>query len=321
MHYSLRSKKTICSVFVLSLMAFPAIAQQKGALVDRIVATVKGDPILASEVEEAQGLLTAELKKMNRDTDLGSPKETQKKVLDQLINDRLVAQEIKRLGMTADDAAIDGAIQSVMRENRMTKIEELQQAIKNEGMTMSELREGYRKQIEQSNFMNRFVRPKVRVEPEDVERVYRQKNSEASKVEKMRVFMIFKSKPKTNRAAMEKLVAQISASKSFEAVAKKETEGPGKEDGGDIGYVAATDIQPELAEALKSLKANERSKVVETNQGFYVLKFTDKKTEEPTGDLAKKNEIKEQLFREEMNRVFEATIHSLREKSNIQIFL
>lgn len=309
------------SKFFLCGVLWVASAFSEMDLVDRIVAVVKDEPILYSELQEAKSFVLAEFKRTGKESDFGTPKEQDRKVLEQLINDKLISQEIKRLGMNVDEAAVDSGIKSLMQQNGMQSIEQLQGALRSEGIGWGEFRENVKRQLEQSSFLNRFVRSKVRIDPEDVNRAYKEAYPEGFISEKYHVRMIFMNKPGATQESMSKILKQVRSSKSFETVAKKVTEGPSKEEGGDIGYVEPGDLQKELGEALLKMKAGDISGVIESGQGFYILQLVDKKQEAGSNAQAKKEEIREKLYNEETNRIFESTVRSLREKGNIQTYL
>ncbi|MCB0308748.1 MAG: SurA N-terminal domain-containing protein [Bdellovibrionales bacterium] len=296
-------------------------SQNRGDLVDRVVAVVKGEPILYSELQETKMLLLAEMKKNNQVLDASTPKEQDRKILEQLINDKLIAEEVKRLGMTVDEAAVDNGIKSIMQQNGLQTIEQLQAALRAEGIAWPEFREGVRKQMEQSNFMGRFVRPKVRIDPEDVERAFQSQNSGDQLPQQLHVRMIFKKKPATKRPEMLKLYERLKKDKAFEKIARETTDGPAQSEGGDIGFVMPSDLQKELSEPLSRMNVGDISEIIETSEGFYVLKCLGKRNGEVADANIEKEKIKEKLFREELNRVFESTLRTLREKSNIRVNL
>lgn len=314
----------LSSFVIVSLAAPAALAQSgKAQLVDKVAAVVKGEPILYSEVQEAAANLTQELKRAGRDQDLGSPRDLEKRVLEQLVNERLVAGEIKRLGLEADEGQIDSAIQGVMQENGIRTLSDLRQRLTSEGMTMQELRDSKKKELEHWSYMNRQVRPKVKVDAEDVDRAYDQKYAAGQGVEKTRVRMLFKAKPKATRASMAAILKRVRGGQPFAQAAGAETEGPGKDEGGDIGFVAPAELQPELSAALAKLKPGVVSEPIETAQGFYLIEALEKRVEQggAAAPAARKEEIRNRLFRDEMNRVFEVQVRALRDKANIQTYL
>lgn len=316
MHYLSRFKNNIFGLVIL--LSLQVAAED---LVDKVVAVVKNEPILYSDLQEAKALFVAEMKRTNPTFDFGTPKELDRKILDQLINDKLVIIEIQKLGMTVDEAAVDGGIKSIMQQNGMQSVDQLQAALRKEGIGWGEFRDGVKKQMEQSNFLNRLVRSKVRVEPEDIEKAYKQQYSAEGKSEKYHVRMIFRKKPGATKASMEKILQQVRSAKSFEQSAKKMTEGPAKDEGGDIGFVEPTDLQKDLGAVLEKMKVGEVSEVIEQDQGFYLLQLVEKKETVDTQIQSKKDQIREKLFKSEMDRIFDATIRVLREKANPQIYL
>ena len=59
---------------------------------------------------------------------------------------------------------------------------------------------------------------------------------------------------------------------SFEEVAKKHSNGPNAENGGDIGFVNQKDLDEKITESLLQLKAGEISDVIESENGFIIVK-------------------------------------------------
>jgi len=138
---------------------------------------------------------------------------------------------------------------------------------------------------------------------------------------KYSVRMIYKAKPKATKENLVKLKKEIDRGTSFAKVAKRETEGPGKTEGGHIGSIAASDLQPELGKVLTEMNANDISPVIETKRGFYILQCLEKKLIESSRITAKKNEIREELVKLETARSFDSFIRGLREKSKVKVLL
>jgi peptidyl-prolyl cis-trans isomerase SurA len=296
--------------------AEPTPAPAPGKLVERIVAVVNGKPILLSELEETKALFESAAK---RD---GKPPLSEKEVLDQVINDRLVAQEIEKRGFTANETAVDRAIDGVMQQNGFQSIEDLKRALRTEGMTLEEYRVNVKKQMETSRLVNSVIRPKVQVTDQDVDAALRRSATDTATEWKSDVAMIFKTKPKATRKSTERLRRQIQAGIPFEKVASRETEGPAKSEGGHIGLVSPSDLQPELAKVLGKIKVGELSDVIETKQGFYLLLVTDRKqgaTSAPTSFNREK--LREDLEKTGIDRNLEVFVRGLREKAHVEIKL
>jgi parvulin-like peptidyl-prolyl isomerase len=169
--------------------------------------------------------------------------------------------------------------------------------------------------------MNNIIRPRTQVTDQDVVSAMRKRKTDGPLETKVAIRMIFKSKPATSSKEMSRLKRQIETGIPFETIAKRETEGPAKDEGGNIGLVAPTDLQPELATVLEKIKKGEVSGIIETKQGFYLLECYDRQTL-ATGEGAQlKEQIRDELTKLETDRSFDQFIRELREKAHVEITL
>ena len=105
------------------------------AVVDRIVAIVNQEIITLSEVEKVMGTFPEEIQVEDRMERRGRRYELSRKVLDQLIEEKLIDQEVKRAGIKATTKEVEGAIEEVKRRNAATQ-EDLEKALAKDGLTL-----------------------------------------------------------------------------------------------------------------------------------------------------------------------------------------
>ncbi len=77
-----------------------------------------------------------------------------------------------------------------------------------------------------------------------------------------------------DRARAEAVLKKLKEGMSFAEVARRESTGPGAQQGGDLGYLAPGDLLPSLAEALKRLAPGQYSSVIQTPSAFQVVMRT-----------------------------------------------
>ena len=77
------------------------------------------------------------------------------------------------------------------------------------------------------------------------------------------------------RARIEKALQRIRAGESFEAVAKSVSEGPARDNGGDLGMIPVTSLPPVYADALADLKPGELSGIIEGATGFHIVQLVE----------------------------------------------
>ncbi len=101
--------------------------------------------------------------------------------------------------------------------------------------------------------------------------------------------ILVKAKPEA-----QKILLKLESGADFAELARNHSIGPGKEEGGDIGYFAPGDLMEELKAVAVNLKIGEYSGIIKTDNGFFVLM----KTEEKSSSEIMAIEAKEKLWKE-----------------------
>jgi peptidyl-prolyl cis-trans isomerase C len=134
--------------------------------------------------------------------------------------------------------------------------------------------------------------------------VYRANASRFMQPEQIRVRHILVSGKETgNRSKAEKILSDIKAGADFATVAKSQSTDPGTaEKGGDLGFFARGRMAPAFEDAAFDLqKPGDLSDVVETQFGYHIIKFEERKT----GVVRPFDEVKESLRQEAANKILQ----------------
>lgn len=301
----------------LSLLLVSGVSSAE--IVDRIAAVVNGEIILLSEVEAAAGpglpppdAVGADAKRRHV---------LLERAVDELVSDELVSDVAKEQGLEPAPAEIDGAIENVMRENRIDK-KGLEGALAQQGMTMATYREMLAKQLTRMKVAEVKVRPRVNVTEDDVRRRYNEMTRDMASVEERRVRDVFlpaDGEPEAARARAEDARARVLAGESFEQVAR-DAGGPLADEGGDLGWVGKDAILPELEATAFSLRKGEVSRVVEAAGGFHVLYVENIRTIGSARSLAEsRDDIRAQLFAERMAKATEEWLGEIRRTADVEV--
>ncbi len=78
---------------------------------------------------------------------------------------------------------------------------------------------------------------------------------------------------------IEKAQTELANGKKFSEVAKTYSDGQSAQKGGELGWFNASQMIPEVAVAVFSLKKGQRSKIIESSIGYHIVKVEDKKSE------------------------------------------
>ncbi|MCC6763208.1 MAG: peptidylprolyl isomerase [Deltaproteobacteria bacterium] len=311
---------SFAGVVALALAAVTA-AGARAETLNRIVATIDGEPITQVELERY-----AEVVKKRPG---GDQVTDQKVILDELILDKIIQKQVEILGLKASDQQIDNYIESIRARNNLTE-EQLLEALKQQGMTWDQYRAQVRSDIERANLINREIRTKVNVSPEEVERYYKAHLDEYGASQNVTARLISFTVPRDAsdedkaaiRAKAEEVQKRAADGGNFAKLAKEYSQGPAAEEGGDIGEVVPDEMQPEFAKAAKKLAPGEVSPLIVTPDGFHILKIEKASGEmhRPLSEVG--DEIKEKLYKEAMESRYDRWLNQdLRSRHHVETFL
>jgi peptidyl-prolyl cis-trans isomerase SurA len=298
------------------------------AVVDRVVAVVNQEIITLSELEKWKGPLVAEIKTEDRLAKREQTREVLRKILDRLVEEKLVDQEVKRLGLKVSAKEMEGAIEELKRRNNLTQ-ENFEKALVMEGLSL----EGFKKEFEKQILRSRLINMAVRVEPKAGEKELRefyQKNRNRYRgVETYRPGQILFYIPKDAtpeqiqeiRSKCQKVLDKIEKGEDFGEMAVLYSEDASAKDRGDLGYFKRGDLLPAFEKEALRLKVGETSGMIRSEFGFHIIKLLDRKG----GDPPPLEEVKEKIgldyYQEEMDKAVKQYIATLREKAIIDIKL
>lgn len=296
--------------------------------VDRIIAIINDDIIRLQEFKEALAPVVEQI----RDQDFPPAKtrelieQKRAEVLNSLIQRTLADQVIEREGITVSEAEVDAAIEQVKSMNDSTD-EELRRFLRMNGMDMKTYREELRGQILQSKLVNRKVKSNIIITDEDI-REYNETHSDQAQDEKQyhlkNIFMSCRDTQDPDqclkaREKMREALAELEAGRSFEAIARKYSEGSNASDGGDLGSFSLDDLQKKLQPVIKNLAQGEASGIVETEQGLQIFYLEEITAPSDQRVAARSDKIRKKLYQEAVDAKFQEWIKELREASHIKI--
>jgi peptidyl-prolyl cis-trans isomerase SurA len=312
------------AVFLL----FAAATASWGEIVDRVIAVVNDDVITQYELESAVELVLnrygQSIHPEDRERAAG---EARKVLLDRMINDLLLRQEAKKLGIAVRDEEVNNAIQEILKHRKMS-VEELQQALIKDGSSYEKYREATRSDLIKVRVMQREIRPRISVTNEEIGAFYQEHRDEYEGKLRVRLQMIALPVPGgSNPAGQEEqrvkartILKRIRAGEPFEALANEFTPNP-EHTGGDIGYVEKGSLNPSIEEVAFSLKPGEMSDVIETPQELYIIRALDRRGGGSLSIKATRENVEERIYRDKMEKKYAEWMAERRQKAHIEIRL
>jgi parvulin-like peptidyl-prolyl isomerase len=298
------------------------------AVVDRVVAVVNQEIITLSEVEKWIDPLKDEIVTKDRLERREQVQEICRKVLERLIEEKLIDQEVKKSGIKVSSKEVEAALEEVKRRNTATQ-EDLEKALAAEGLTL----ETYKKQIEKGLQRQKLISWSVKVETKAGEKEVRefyQKNMDRYRTNETYrpgqiLFIIPKgATPEEIREIKkkcQKVLEKTRGGQDFGEMALLYSEDTSNKDRGDLGYFKKGELLPAFEREALGLKVGEVSGIVRTEFGFHIIKLLDRKGMDPLPFGEVKEKVMADYYESEMEKAYKQYLSTLKEKSVIDIKL
>lgn len=300
----------------------------KAEIVDRIIAVVNDEIISLSDFNRVFEPYEEKIKTAGYPADKTEEmlSKVREDILNQLIEQKLADQEIKRLKIAVSEEEIDQAIEHIKKTRYYTD-EELRQILKTEGFTMAEYREQVRDQLLRSKLVNYEIKSKIVVTQEDIEKYYHEHSDEYMGEKKYHLRNIILTIPPYSddrdkqeiRQRLESILEEIKAGADFSEMAARYSESSLAADGGNLGFFTLDELAPEIKKEIELLAPNDVSPIIETDQGFQIFYVEEiqEAAGKPTEEVAP--EIEHKLYNQIIDEKYQSWIDGLREDAHIRI--
>ena len=305
------------------------ITENPGAeLVDRIVAVVNNDIISFQELNRITKPYVENIKK-NRYSSEKEQKmlfEIRRKVLNQLIDQKLTDQELKRHNITVSKRELNRSIERIKEMNLITD-EELRSELASQGLTLEEYLERTKEQLLRRKLINREITSKIVITQEDVKAYYDshrdafagEKNYHLRNIIMTVSPLASDTEKQTVSKSMENVLEKLEQGEDFAKLAKIYSQSSIASEGGDLGFFRLDEITPLLRSELEGLKAGEYTAIIDTEMGYQIF-FVEEVVEKPGKSLEDAApEITEKLYNEIVDQNYQDWLENLRTRSHIKI--
>jgi peptidyl-prolyl cis-trans isomerase SurA len=252
-------------------------AQRK--IIDEVVAVVGDKRILYSDIEQNYLQQKAEGEKVDESTKCH--------ILENLLVQKLLLNQSEIDSLEVTDSQVDQELDARMKYfvNAIGSQEKLEEYFKK---TTLEIKEDFRDEIRDgllTGLMRQKITEGLSVTPSEVRAYFKTIPQDSlpyinSEVEYNQILMYPKSNEKSIIDVREKLLnirERIMNGESFATLAVVYSEDPQSAvKGGDIGWMAKTELEPEYAKVAFTLKKGQISKIVETAFGFHIIQCLDR---------------------------------------------
>jgi peptidyl-prolyl cis-trans isomerase SurA len=286
-----------------------AVATPGAQILEQVLVKVNGEIITKTDLEQRQ---IAALRQRNPnfrpDNDAALQKalaEVTPGVIVDAVDEMLMVQRGKELGYTMTTDRFNSIVENIKKENKIESDEQLQAALKQEGMTMADLRRQLEKTMMIQQVQQTEVLQKLQVTDTELKTYYEAHQNEFVTVPQITLREITVNVPVTAqgvnvaeddaaKAKAEEVRAKIIAGEPFPRLAADYSDSGSKANGGLVGPLSRSDLSDELQKAIAGLKTGDVTPVLRTARGYQIIKIeslqdtTTKSFEDARSEIADK---------------------------------
>jgi peptidyl-prolyl cis-trans isomerase SurA len=301
-------------------------------VIEEIIARINNQIVTRTEYLRSKDQLKQEAQQQDPVNANKIVAERDKDILRDLIDQQLLLEKGKDLGITADTELIK-KLDDMRKEMNLESMEDLDKAAQAQGVSLEDFKQNLRNQIITQQVIGREVGSKMSMSKEEEQKFYDQHKSEMEQPEHIRLSEILVSTEKkgganapddaqqlaTAQAKAEDLLAQIRKGSKFEDIAKKNSDGPTAAHGGDLGDFKRGTLAKELEDKTFAMKPGDVSDVIRTRQGFVILKVVEHHTAgiPPMSEVEPR--IQDALYMQKLQPALREYLQKLREDAYIDV--
>ncbi|HTW57880.1 MAG TPA: peptidylprolyl isomerase [Terriglobales bacterium] len=340
--------KKLCLVLIAST-CLSALASAQ--VVEEIVARVNNSIITRSEYIRSKDQLRDEVKQQDPANADKLYAEREKDVLRDLIDQQLLIEKGKDLGITGDTELIKREDQ-MRKDMKLDSIDDLEKEAAKQGISWEDFQQNMRNQIITQKVISSEVGEHLSLSKEEEQKFYDEHKKDLEQPEYIRLSEILISpkvpappapaaNPDPNappppalddaarqaldaaalsaaEAKADDLLKQLRAGGNFEDIAKKNSDGPSASDGGALGMFKRGQLAKELEDKTFAMKAGEITDVIRVKQGYAILRVDEHQMAgvPPLKDVLPK--IQDALYYDKLQPALRAYLTKLREDAYIK---
>jgi peptidyl-prolyl cis-trans isomerase SurA len=281
------------STLVLALALSISLRAQ---IIERVLVKVNGDIFTQTELEERQTAAIRARMGVDLKPEAVNNSDELKKAVDEVtpqllvdaIDELLLLQMGKEKGYHLSDDQFKAWLENLRKEQNLTDDQKFQAALKQEGMTIDDLRKNVEKQFVVSNVQRDEVGSKLSITEEEARQYYLTHKNQFAEPATVTLREILIEVPTSSKggqttinvAKQDEAESQVAALRTrvlagedFAKVAAEASASPSKANGGLIGPINLAEVSVSLQEMIAKMKPGDITAPIRTNKGVQILKL------------------------------------------------
>ena len=272
-------KRLFLSCLILAALAgaAPLAAQEP---LNRILAVVNDDVVLASELEAKLDIVREQLR--GQMEQLPPEDVLRQQVLERVIVEKLQLQLAARNNIQVDDETLNSNLRNIATQNGVD-LDEFRATLEREGIDFADFREEIRNQIILARLHQQMVGSRISVTEQEIDTLLANEQAWGGSEKEYRLGHILIAVPegatpdqlRAGQQRAEEIVARLRGGADFAATAVAESAGQTALEGGDLGWRKAGQLPTLLAETVHTMQPGDISDPIRAGGGFHIVKLLE----------------------------------------------
>jgi peptidyl-prolyl cis-trans isomerase SurA len=315
------------SAVLIFLLVFSGAVRLFGQeVIEEIVAVVNDEIITLSqfkaEHDDFYQALSAQFKGEEFTKKYAAMKEN---LLEKMITDLLLLQEAEKMDGINPDEQLRLWLENLKKENNLNSDAELIRALQQQGIDFEEWKKKMRENMMREAVIYSEVRGNVVVDDSETVNYYKLHPEEFTELPEYKLRAIYLSAEGGNEEEVEakkrEINEKISSGEDMGSLAAEYSEGPEKDNQGELGSFKKGELEKDLEQAVEKLKVGEMTPWLKVRAGWFLLKLEEKKESRLKSFEEARRKIEEKFFNEKSQKRLEEFLKDLKEKSLIKILI
>ena len=319
-------------ILALGLLVSPVVLGAE--IIEQILVKVNGEIFTKTDLEMRQ---VQAMRQRGIQLDPKDPTDAQLRqalntvtpqVMVEAVSEMLLVQRAKELGYKLADEQFKQIVDNIRKENKLDTDEKFQAALKQENMTVADLR----RQVERSILVQRVesveVFGKVAITEDEARRYYdaHLDGFTTPAAVTLREILVAVPADKADdaaqdaaaRAKAEEIRARAVAGENYMKLAEDSSDAPSKANAGLIGPISLSDLSPELRKVIEPMKNGEVSPVIRTPRGYQIFKVETLSASQTTPFEQAREQISDRIVTGKRKDEFDKYLARLRAQAIIE---
>ena len=310
--------------------AAPPATGSRVEIIEQVLVKVNGEIITKTELENRQVAALRQRAQQMSDDDLKKAiASITPDILVDAVDELLLLQRGKELGYKVTDEQFKRVLENIRKENKLESDEQFNAALKQEGISIEQLRKNLEKQMVINQVQQVEVAGKVGISDTEAQAYYAEHKNEFTTPASLtlRELLVAVKTDGANvsvatddaaKAKAEGLLLRARAGESFATLVAEASDAPSKANGGVVGPLSADELDPGVRKLIEGLKPGAVTDVFKTGGGYALLQLDASTPPVVKSFEAARDDIAQKVYESKRNAEFGRYLAKLRSQAIIE---